>query len=187
MPGSESKSPSRIPVGSVESGAWLQSAEPHSPQNALANPSSGCHSLMRSCPAAIRTAPGSTRTFADAAVPVRRWQRVQWQYCDAMKRDSSTSKRTPPHMQPPVSMAPQRSGHLRDMVYIVIGALLILTAPLAYMWRNRRGSKEAAGAAHTAVTRFGGGEPRSERRLAVNAFIAPVIGVALIVFGVAHL
>jgi hypothetical protein len=24
--------------------------------------------------------PGFTRAWADAAVPVRRWQRVQWQY-----------------------------------------------------------------------------------------------------------
>jgi hypothetical protein len=30
-----------------------------------------------------RTEPGATRACADAAVPVRRWQRVQWQYVNA--------------------------------------------------------------------------------------------------------
>jgi predicted phosphodiesterase len=43
----------------------------------------------------------------DAAVPVRRWQRLQWQY-PAETSGSVTSKRTPPHRQPPVSM---RAGY----------------------------------------------------------------------------
>jgi hypothetical protein len=38
----------------------------------------------------------------DAAVPVRRWQRVQWQY-EAFTSGALTSKRTRPHPQPPVS------------------------------------------------------------------------------------
>src|SRR2546422_5926827 len=41
------------------------------------------------------------RACADAAAPVRRWQRVQWQY-PADTSGSETSKRTPPHRQPPV-------------------------------------------------------------------------------------
>ena len=41
------------------------------------------------------------RADGAAAVPVRRWQRVQWQY-PAETSGSVTSKRTPPHMQPPV-------------------------------------------------------------------------------------
>ena len=42
------------------------------------------------------------RTLAEAAVPVRRWQRVQWQY-DAESGASVTSNRTPPQRQPPPS------------------------------------------------------------------------------------
>ena len=41
------------------------------------------------------------RACAEAAVPVRRWQRVQWQY-PADSSGSVTSKRTPPQRQPPV-------------------------------------------------------------------------------------
>ena len=37
----------------------------------------------------------------EAAVPVRRWQRVQWQY-PAARAGSVSSKRTPPHRQRPV-------------------------------------------------------------------------------------
>jgi hypothetical protein len=39
----------------------------------------------------------------EAAVPVRRWQRVQW-HQTAETGGSITSKRMPPHMQPPVSV-----------------------------------------------------------------------------------
>jgi hypothetical protein len=46
--------------------------------------------------------PGSTRALAEAAVPVRRWQRVQWQYC-AETGGAVTSKRTAPQLHPPVS------------------------------------------------------------------------------------
>jgi hypothetical protein len=38
----------------------------------------------------MRNAPGATRAWADAAVPLRRWQRVQWQY-EAETRGSVTS------------------------------------------------------------------------------------------------
>ncbi len=41
------------------------------------------------------------RPLTEAAVPVRRWQRVQWQYIEASK-GSVTSKRTAPQLQPPV-------------------------------------------------------------------------------------
>ena len=34
---------------------------------------------MTSSPAVTRTEPGSVSALAQAAVPVRRWQRVQWQ------------------------------------------------------------------------------------------------------------
>jgi hypothetical protein len=46
--------------------------------------------------------PGSARAFAEAAVPVRRWQRVQWQY-EAETNGAVTSKRTAPQPQLPVS------------------------------------------------------------------------------------
>jgi hypothetical protein len=49
----------------------------------------------------MRNASGDVRALTDAAVPVRRWQRVQWQYMEAWK-GSVTSKRTAPQLQPPV-------------------------------------------------------------------------------------
>ena len=48
--------------------------------------------------------PGSTLAFAEAAAPVRRWQRVQWQY-DAETNGAVTSKRTAPQPHPPVGVA----------------------------------------------------------------------------------
>lgn len=61
-------------------GSRLKSAEPQSSQNDFAKPPSGAQTWTCSSPATIRKAPGATRPFADAAAPVRRWQRVQWQY-----------------------------------------------------------------------------------------------------------
>ena len=61
-------------------GSRLKRAEPQRPQKNLAKPSSGAQALTCSSPETIRKAPGATRAFADAAAPVRRWQRVQWQY-----------------------------------------------------------------------------------------------------------
>jgi hypothetical protein len=55
-------------------------AEPQSPQNHFSQPPSGFHARSRSSPWITRNEPGSARPFADAAVPVRRWQRLQWQY-----------------------------------------------------------------------------------------------------------
>jgi len=52
-----------------------------------------------------RKEPGPIRACAEAAVPVRRWQRVQWQY-PAPSGSSVISKRTPPHMQCPVYGGP---------------------------------------------------------------------------------
>jgi hypothetical protein len=46
--------------------------------------------------------PGSRRAFAEAPVPVRRWQRVQWQYW-AEIGGAVTSKRTAPQPHPPVT------------------------------------------------------------------------------------
>ena len=69
----------RTARGSGLSGKRLQSAEPHCEQNAFAAPSGGTKVRTRSSPAVIRSEPGTIRAFAEAAVPVRRWQRVQWQ------------------------------------------------------------------------------------------------------------
>ena len=78
------------------------SAEPQPAQKALGSPPSGTHERSSSSPATTRADPGSTRAFGDAAVPVRRWQRVQWQYA-ADRGGALTSKRTRPQPQPPVS------------------------------------------------------------------------------------
>jgi hypothetical protein len=50
----------------------------------------------------MRSDPAGTLACTDTVVPVRRRQRVQWQY-DALSGTRSTSNRTPPHRQPPVS------------------------------------------------------------------------------------
>ena len=60
-------------------GSWLKSALPQLPQKSFAKPCSGCHVRTCSSPAVIRSAPGGIRACAEAAAPVRRWQRVQWQ------------------------------------------------------------------------------------------------------------
>ena len=60
-------------------GGRLKSAEPQRPQKIFSKPPSGAHTCSSFSPAVTRTAPGAARAFADAAVPVRRWQRVQWQ------------------------------------------------------------------------------------------------------------
>ena len=39
----------------------------------------GVHAPMLSSPFVQRRLPGTIRADGDAAVPVRRWQRVQWQ------------------------------------------------------------------------------------------------------------
>src|ERR1700758_3288830 len=105
-----SKRPSRtLPISPV-SGERLQSALPHSVQKHFGQPSSGLNAFTRSSPASSRNDPGASLACADAAVPVRRWHRVQWQY-PALRGRSDTSKRTPPHMQCPVYGGPAIALH----------------------------------------------------------------------------
>ena len=79
MPGSPSKVPIRIPIVSGWLGFEPNIAEPHSPQNHFSPPPSGFHTRRRLHPATMRNAPGAGCACADDAVPVRRWQRLQWQ------------------------------------------------------------------------------------------------------------
>ena len=60
----------------------------------------------------IRTVPGSARAVAAAPAPVRRWQRVQWQYA-ADTNGCDTSNRTAPHPQPPVMGSSIDRGYVR--------------------------------------------------------------------------
>ena len=67
-------------ISEWSSGSRLNSGAPHSRQNASSQPASGWRQVLsRSSPATIRNPEPSTRASAEAAVPVRRWQRVQWQ------------------------------------------------------------------------------------------------------------
>ena len=72
--------PRRTLITSPFSGSLLQSAPPQLEQKHLENPSGGRYSRTSSAPESRRNVPGATRACAEAAVPVRRWQRVQWQY-----------------------------------------------------------------------------------------------------------
>ena len=58
----------------------------------------------RSCtrPLVIRTAASSAIALKDCPWPLRIWQRLQWQM-PASTKGALTSKRTAPHMQPPLS------------------------------------------------------------------------------------
>jgi len=78
MPWPGSSAPSRTAQWRLV-GSWLNSALPQVPQKSFAKPCSGCHVLTCSSPAVTRSAPGGIRACAEAAAPVRRWQRVQWQ------------------------------------------------------------------------------------------------------------
>jgi hypothetical protein len=49
-------------------------------QKHFGQPPLGRYSPTSSAPATMRNDPGTVRACAEAAVPVRRWQRVQWQY-----------------------------------------------------------------------------------------------------------
>ena len=65
----------------VPSGCRLKSAPPQSAQKHFSKPwSGGCQPRTSSAPWTNRSDPGAMRTCTDAAVPVLRWQRVQWQY-----------------------------------------------------------------------------------------------------------
>lgn len=66
-------------IGSLKPGLLLNIAEPQPPQNHFSRPSSGFHARNRSSPARICRLPGAVIALIDAAVPVRRWQRQQWQ------------------------------------------------------------------------------------------------------------
>ena len=61
-------------------GERLQSALPQAEQKHFGQPWSGTHSRTSSGPATIRNDPAPHGPAAEAAVPERRWQRVQWQY-----------------------------------------------------------------------------------------------------------
>ena len=78
-------------------------------QNTFSRPPWGVQPRNASAPCTTRTDPGSARAVAAAPDPVRRWQRVQWQY-DAERNGRATSKRTAPQPQPPTigSFTPTR-------------------------------------------------------------------------------
>jgi hypothetical protein len=66
-------------MSSPVSGLRLKSADPHALQKHFSKPFSGRQQLTRRSPLVMLNAPGAQCAFADDAVPVRRWQRVQWQ------------------------------------------------------------------------------------------------------------
>ncbi len=66
----------------TEGSSWLRlhSALPQLEQKSFAKPpSGGRQALISSSPETTRSEPGAIRADGAAAVPVRRWQRVQWQ------------------------------------------------------------------------------------------------------------
>ena len=69
----------RIPIGSAWEGLRPKREDPQSPQNHFSPPSGGFQTRSRSSPAMIRKLPSFGWAFAEAAVPLRRWQRLQWQ------------------------------------------------------------------------------------------------------------
>jgi hypothetical protein len=79
MPGSSSKAPSRTLITVGSSGWRLHIAEPQAEQKTFEYPSGGSNERRSSSPATMCSEPGAIRADADAAVPVRRWQRLQWQ------------------------------------------------------------------------------------------------------------
>jgi hypothetical protein len=79
MPGSRSNAPSRTLIAVGSCGLWLYSAAPQLVQKTLSKPPPGLHRPRCSAPESSANEPGTTRAFADAAAPVRCWQRVQWQ------------------------------------------------------------------------------------------------------------
>ena len=95
MPGSLSSVPRRTLLTFGSSGLRDQSAPPHAEQKSFANPSGGSKERTSSSPTVTRSEPGTTRPEIAAAVPVRRWHRVQRQYPASMS-GSVISNRTPP-------------------------------------------------------------------------------------------
>jgi hypothetical protein len=77
IPGSPSNVPSRTATRPGSSRLCAQSAPPHAVQKTFDQPSSGSNEPSRSSPAVIRSDPGARNADTAAALPVRRWQRVQ--------------------------------------------------------------------------------------------------------------
>jgi hypothetical protein len=63
----------------VSIGWRLYTADPQQPQNHFSQPPSGRHARSLPSPEVILNERDSTRAVTEAPVPVRRWQRVQWQ------------------------------------------------------------------------------------------------------------
>src|SRR3954454_19410199 len=101
MPGSPSIAPKRTAIIVGSAGFREKSAEPHRAQKHFSNPLSGAQTPTSSAPSVRTNDPGASRAETDDPTPVRRWQRVQWQYI-ATSGGSSTAKRTAPQPQPPV-------------------------------------------------------------------------------------
>jgi hypothetical protein len=72
--------PIRTEITSRSEGFCAQSAPPHAEQNTFDQPSGGSKDAISSSPLVTRNEPGATSAETAAAVPVRRWHRVQWQY-----------------------------------------------------------------------------------------------------------
>ncbi len=67
-------------IRSWSSGFRLITADPHSAQKSFSQPPpSGRQAFSASSPETSRKLPGSGRALAEAAVPLRRRQRLQWQ------------------------------------------------------------------------------------------------------------
>src|SRR5262245_49523630 len=127
----------------LPSALLAQRCAPQSEQNAFGEPSGGSYARIASSPEVTRTDPGTTTAWADAAVPVRRWQRVQWQYV-APVGSSSTSKRTAPQRQPPVSGSSATSGRRRLELALADGGDIL---PAEQEQQRQRGHRDERGAA----------------------------------------
>jgi hypothetical protein len=79
MPGSSSKVPMRMPIGSAWLGLRAKSDEPHVPQNHFSPPPSGFQTRSWPSPAMIRNVSAAGWALGEAAAPLLRWQRRQWQ------------------------------------------------------------------------------------------------------------
>jgi hypothetical protein len=79
IPGSASNVPIRTNFSSGSARFCAHSPPPHAEQKTFEEPSGGSKEASSSSPLMIRTEPGAALAEIDAAPPVRRWQRVQWQ------------------------------------------------------------------------------------------------------------
>ena len=79
-------------------------------QKAFTKPSGGAHSRTDSWPRVIANEPGAGAAGAEADVPVRFWQRLQW-HQPALANGAEISKETVPHRHDPVITRPSlRAG-----------------------------------------------------------------------------